>query len=336
MSLIVLWFCENFRTVVIVKSILLDRTDDIREKYSQKTEVDMFFKGEELRKVFSKAKKERFGIIASNVVFDSTIRGLIAGYNSKKSDGLLQMSSGAVKFASGNLKNMNVGAELISSMIKIISSQYKNSGVGLHIDHATPNYFDFIVYCIENGLVTSVMIDASKEKFEDNVKITKEVVDVARKYGVVVEGEIGYIKGNEDEIVSNDELYTKPEEALEFVKKTGVDLFAASVGTNHGVTKGSQIVLNLDLIKEIDDLLIKNNVETGIVLHGASGLTAQQQITAIKNGVVKINKDTRYQMEMAEAVQKYWEINKDAIVRPNDVSLEDYIPEKKRFDPRKW
>ena len=90
------------------------------------------------------------------------------------------------------------------------------------------------------------------------------------------------------------------------------------------------------MIKEIDDLLIKNNVETGIVLHGASGLTAQQQITAIKNGVVKINKDTRYQMEMAEAVQKYWEAEKDAIVKPADIPEEEYFQDKKRFDPRKW
>jgi fructose/tagatose bisphosphate aldolase len=83
-------------------------------------------------------------------------------------------------------------------------------------------------------------------------------------------------------------------------------------------------------------LLEKNGVSRGIVLHGASGLTAQQQIEAIKNGVVKINKDTRYQMEMAAAIQKYWEKEKDAIVKPDNVSDDDYFPDKKRFDPRKW
>lgn len=130
----------------------------------------------------------------------------------------------------------------------------------IHIDHATPNYFDFIVYCIENNLVTSVMIDASKEQLAENIRITKEVVDVAHKHSILVEGEIGHIKGTEDEIVSDTELYTHPEEALEFVIKTNVDLFAASVGTNHGVSKGENIVLRLDLVKEIDDLLIKNHV----------------------------------------------------------------------------
>ncbi|MCK4654400.1 MAG: class II fructose-bisphosphate aldolase, partial [Candidatus Cloacimonetes bacterium] len=235
----------------------------------------MFYRGEKLKEVFRKAKKERFGIIASNIVFDSVVRGVLQGYDSQRSDGLLQMSSGAAKFAAGTSQDIKIGAQLISSIIKILSNQFKNSGVGLHIDHATPNYFDFVVYCIENDLVSSVMIDASKEDFEENIRISLEVVKVAHKHGVLVEGEIGYIKGAEDEIVSDTELYTKPEEALEYVKKTNVDLFAASVGTNHGVTKGAKVSLKLDLIKEIDNLLIANDVETGIVLHGASGLTAK-------------------------------------------------------------
>jgi fructose-bisphosphate aldolase class II len=296
----------------------------------------MFFHGDKLKEVFLKAKKERFGIIASNVVFDSVIRGVLQGYEAQKSDGLLQMSSGAVKYAAGITKDMKIGAQLISSMIKILAQQYKHSGVGLHIDHATPNYFDFIVYCVENDLVSSVMIDASKETLEENIRITSEVVKIAHKHNVLVEGEIGYIKGAEDEIVSETELYTQPEEALEFVSKTEVDLFAASVGTNHGVTKGHQVHLRLDLIKEIDDLLISHNLERGIVLHGASGLTAEQQQKAIANGVVKINKDTRYQIEMAAAVQKYWEKEKDAIVKPADIPEEEYFQDKKRFDPRKW
>jgi len=296
----------------------------------------MFYSGKELKTVFEKAKKERFGIIASNSVFDNTIRGLVQGYEAQKSDGLLQMSAGAMKYAAGNTQNLEVGAQMISAMVKVLAGQYKNSGVGLHIDHATPNYFDLVVYCIENNLVSSVMIDASHEDFAENIRISSEVVKIAHKYGVLVEGEIGYIKGTEDEIVSDTELYTKPEEALEYVIKTNVDLFAASVGTNHGVTKGSKVTLKIDLIKQIDDLLIANNVETGIVLHGASGLTAQQQFDAVKNGVVKINKDTRYQMEIAEAVCKYWQTEQDSILLPSGMNEEDFHPDKKRFDPRKW
>jgi fructose-bisphosphate aldolase, class II len=296
----------------------------------------MFLTGKQMGEVFLKAKKHRFGIIASNVVFDTQIRAIVQGYAAVNSDGLMQMSSGAVKFAAGASQDIKAGAQLISAMIKTFAAQFPKSGVGLHIDHATPNYFDFIVYCIENNLVTSVMIDASQEKLEDNIRITKEVVDVAHKYGVIVEGEIGHIKGTEDEIVSETELYTHPLEALEFVQKTNVDLFAASVGTNHGVTKGDKVVLHLDLIKEIDDLLISHGVERGLVLHGASGLTDLQQQTAIANGVVKINKDTHYQMDMATAVQDFWEKEKYAIVCPPDMDPSAYVPNKSKFDPRKW
>lgn len=296
----------------------------------------MFLSGSQLKEVFLKAKKQRFGIIASNVVFDSQIRAIIQGYNSVGSDGLMQMSSGACKYAAGESQDMEAGARLISTMIQTFAAQFPKSGIGLHIDHATPNYFDFIVFCIENKLVTSVMIDASKENLAENIRITKEVVDVAHRHGILVEGEIGHIKGTEDEIVSDTELYTHPEEALEFVQKTNVDLFAASVGTNHGVSKGENIVLRLDLVKEIDDLLIKHNVERGLVLHGASGLTDEQQREAIKNGVVKINKDTHYQMDMAQAVQAFWEKEKYAIVVPEGTDPKAYIPNKGKFDPRKW
>ena len=296
----------------------------------------MFLSGSQLKEVFLKAKQKRFGIIASNVVFDSQIRAIVQGYNSVGSDGLLQMSSGACKYAAGESQDMNAGARLISTIIKTFAAQFPKSGVGLHIDHATPNYFDFIVFCIENNLVTSVMIDASKEALAENIRITKEVVEVAHKHGILVEGEIGHIKGTEDEIVSDTELYTHPEEALEFVTKTNVDLFAASVGTNHGVSKGENIVLRLDLVKEIDDLLIRNNVERGLVLHGASGLTDEQQREAIRNGVVKINKDTHYQMDMAQEVQAFWEKEKYAIVCPEGTDPKAYVPNKGKFDPRKW
>lgn len=296
----------------------------------------MFYSGEKLKEVFLKAKKNRYGIIASNVAFDFIIRPLVWGYEHKKSDGLLQMSSGACKYAAGESQDIYAGAQIISGMVKNLATMTKNSGVGLHIDHATPNYFDFIKYCVENKLVSSVMIDASKENLEDNIRITKEVVDLAHKHGVLVEGEIGHIKGSEDEIVSETELYTHPEEALEFVLKTNVDLFAASVGTNHGVSKGKNLILRFDLIKEIDDLLIKHNVERGLVLHGASGLTLEQHREAVKNGVVKINKDTQYQMDAAAAVQAFWEKEKYAIVCPDGTDIDSYIPDKGKFDPRKW
>jgi fructose-bisphosphate aldolase class II len=140
--------------------------------------------GAQLKEVFQKAKKQRFGIMASNVVFDTQIRAIIQGYNSVGSDGLMQMSSGACKYAAGESQDIKAGAQLISTMIKTFAAQFPKSGIGLHIDHATPNYFDFIVYCVENKLVTSVMIDASKESLPENIRITKEVVDLAHKHNI--------------------------------------------------------------------------------------------------------------------------------------------------------
>jgi len=106
----------------------------------------MFLTGQQLKEVFLKAKKQRFGIIASNVVFDTQVRALIQGYAAVKSDGLMQMSSGACKYAAGESQDIKTGAKLISTMIKTFAEQFPHSGVGLHIDHATPNYFDFIVF----------------------------------------------------------------------------------------------------------------------------------------------------------------------------------------------
>src|SRR5690606_13187573 len=100
--------------------------------------------------------------------------------------------------------------------------------------------------------------------------------------------------------------------------------------------KGADLELRIDLIEKIDKLLIKNNVERGIVLHGASGLTKQQHLDAVNAGVVKINKDTQYQMDMAAAVQAFWEKEKDAIVCPEGTDISVYVPDKGRFDPRKW
>ena len=129
----------------------------------------MYFKGDQLKEVFLKAKKNRYGIIASNVAFDFIVRPLVWGYDRMGSDGLLQMSSGACKYAAGDSGCIHAGANVISSMVQTIASATKKTGVGLHIDHATPNYFDFLKYCIENGLVSSVMIDASQESLEENI-----------------------------------------------------------------------------------------------------------------------------------------------------------------------
>ncbi len=296
----------------------------------------MYLTGAQFEQVLQKAKRERYGIIASNSANDVIVKGLVQGAERARADELIQISTGATRFESGSAEDMKVGVKVLAMLVREIASQYKHCGIATHIDHCQPKYFDFLKYVIENELVGSVMIDASEEPFDRNVEITKEVVALAHPRGILVEGEIGRIKGIEDDVAADESILTKPEEALEYVVQTKVDLFAAAVGTSHGVSKGKKMKLRLDLVKEIDDLLVKHGMETGIVLHGASGLTVEQQQTAVRNGVVKINKDTRYQQAFAETTQKYWKENKDAVVPPEGVSKDDFIADKKRFDPRVW
>lgn len=297
----------------------------------------MFADGQRMKEVFEKAKKERYAIIACNIANDVTAKAVIQAAQNKNSDLLVQISSGAAKFESGAAENMNQGEKILFNITKEMAEQYPDCMVGVNIDHCQPKYMDYLKFIIENQLASCVMIDASELPLDENIKVTKEIVDLAHAKGILVEGEIGRIKGAEDEVVSEETLYTKPEDALRFVKETDVDLFAAAVGTNHGVTKGKNVELRLDIMEETNKLLEENGLgHKGLVLHGASGLTPEQQKDAIARGVVKINKDTRYQMEFAAATQKFWEENKDAIVKPEDVSDEEYTPDKKRFDPRKW
>jgi len=296
----------------------------------------MYLTGKQFKQVILKAKRERYGIIASNCANDVIIKGLVQGAERARADELIQISTGAARFESGSTEDMKVGVKILAMVVREVAGQYKNCGIATHIDHCRPKDFDWLKYVIENDLVGSVMIDASDEPFDRNVEITKEVVALAHPRGILVEGEIGRIKGIEDDVEAAESILTKPEEALEYVAQTQVDLFAAAVGTSHGVSKGKKMKLRLDLVKEIDDLLTKRGLEAGIVLHGATGLTVEQQETAVRNGVVKINKDTRYQQVFAETIQKYWEQNKDAVVPPEGVSEDDFTADKKRFDPRAW
>jgi len=297
----------------------------------------MFADGQLMKEIFLKAKQEKFAIIACNIANDVTARAVIQAAQQQNSDLLVQISSGAAKFESGNAENMNIGEKILFNIAKETADQYYKCAVGVNIDHCQPKYLDYLKFIIENQLASCVMIDASELPLDENIKVTKEIVDLAHAKGILVEGEIGRIKGAEDEVISEETLYTKPEDALRFVKETDVDLFAAAVGTNHGVTKGKNVHLRLDIMEDINKLLDENGLgHKGLVLHGASGLTAEQQKDAVARGAVKINKDTRYQMEFAAAVQKFWEENKDAIVKPENVSEEEYIQDKKRFDPRVW
>lgn len=299
-----------------------------------------FLSGTYLEKVYSDAKESGYGFIASNIAEPNILIGLFEAAQETKSDLVLQISNSASTFA-GNGDPLT-GLRAMSNYINELAKNY-DFGVFLNMDHLKEKNMDFIKATVDEELASSIMIDASKESFEDNVHISNEVVEYARGTGILIEGELGKIKGVEDEETASAEaFYTDPEEAVEFVKKTGIDLLAVSVGTQHGVSKGKDIELREDLVKEIDDALTAAGLDIPLVLHGSSGLVEEQIKKVLDYGVCKLNKDTRYQYEYARAAYDFYANHKNSIIPPDEVvddregffSETDWSPVKSDFDPR--
>jgi len=298
-----------------------------------------FHGGSDLATVYDDALNEGFGLIASNIAEPNTMIGLIEGAARVDSDLLLQMSNGACSFA-GNGDPI-AGLKTVGNYIDLIADQY-DIGVFLNMDHQTD--LDTIDQQIDLEIPSSIMIDASHESFEENISRSKQVVDRIEEDGadILVEAELGKIKGVEDEIVAEKAFYTDPEQAVEFVDRTGCDLLAISVGTQHGVAKGKDIELRPDLTEEIRLALRDHGLDTPLVLHGSSGVQPDQLQEMLTHGICKVNKDTRYQYEYTRTAFDLYREEADEIVPPegiedhrdtffNDV---EWAPNKDRFDPR--
>ena len=299
-----------------------------------------FLTGSELENVYSDAKESGYGFIASNIAEPNILIGLLRAAQAKDSDLVLQLSNGASKFAGDG--DPVKGLRIMSNYIDELADGY-DFGVFLNMDHLKESNMELIKAAIDEKLASSIMIDASKESFEENVRITKEVVDYAEGSGILIEGELGKIKGVEDEDTASAEaFYTDPEEAVEYVRRTGIDLLAVSVGTQHGVSKGKDIELRVDLVEEINSTLSGAGYDIPLVLHGSSGLVEEQLVQVLDYGVCKLNKDTRYQYEYARAALEYYLEHKNSILPPEGVkddregffSDTDWSPVKSDFDPR--
>ncbi len=263
------------------------------------------------KEMFEKSMREHFAIGAFNINNMEFIQAITDAAEESKSPVILQVSSSAIKYARiGYLMKM-VEAAVESTTIPI----------ALHLDHGPD--FETCKMCIDNGF-TSVMIDASKYDFEENVRITKEVVDYAHAHGVVVEAELGTLAGVEDEVnVSDDDArYTNPDQAYEFVQRTGCDSLAIAIGTSHGAYKfKGDAKLRFDILAKVKEKL----PNTPIVLHGASsvipalvemcnnnganipgakGCPDEMLKQAGENGVSKINVDTDLRLAMTAQIRR--------------------------------
>jgi len=214
--------------------------------------------------------------------------------------------------------------------------------VFINLDHFTVGEMDLIKEAIDDRLVSSIMIDASNEEFEENVRVSRAVAEAAKGTGILIEAELGKIKGVEDEISSDEALYTNPDEAVEFVERTGADLLAISVGTQHGVSKGRELELRVDLAAKIRDRLAGSGLDVPLVLHGTSGLLPEQVREMIGYGICKLNKDTHYQYVYGRTACEFFAAHAEGILPPAGVkddalnlfAKSDWSPDKKVFDPR--
>jgi len=249
-----------------------------------------------LTEVLQEAEKGKYAVGAFNCNNMEIVQAIITAAEEEKSPVIIQASQGAIKYA---------GLDYITALVRVAAGK-ASVPVVLHLDHGTD--FNQVLLCLRNGF-TSVMIDGSKYPLEENIALTRKVVEIAHIMGASVEGELGRIGGTEDQVsVSKREAtMTVPEEARRFVEETGVDALAVAIGTAHGRYKGSP-KLDFERLEAIDRL-----ISTPIVLHGSSGVPEDDIRRAVSLGVRKINIDTDIRIAFVEAVRKFLADNPEEI-----------------------
>lgn len=239
------------------------------------------------KEMLQKAREGKYAIGAFNVENMEMVMAVLAAAEAKNSPVIMQTTPGTIKYAGVDYYYANVAAAAKRSSVPVV----------MHLDHG--DSFQRAMAAYRAGY-TSIMIDGSKLPFEGNIDLTKRVVDACHPGDVYVEGELGKVGGKEDDLEGDDDNpYTDPEEAKIFVEKTGVDYLAIGVGTAHGVYKGIPKV-NTDLIATIHDM-----VEVPLVLHGTSGVPDEQVITAVKNGICKVNYATDLRIAFTRGAKEF-------------------------------
>jgi len=268
--------------------------------------------------MFEKAYKGGYAVGAFNVNNMEIIQGITEAAKEENAPLILQVSAGARKYA----KHIY--------LIKLVEAAIEDTGlpIALHLDHGED--FEVCKSCVDGGF-SSVMVDGSKHPFEENIRLTKQVVDYAHARGVVVEGELGRLAGVEDDInvASKDSSYTDPAQVEEFVAKTGVDSLAIAIGTSHGAYKfKGEAKLRFDILEEVQ----KRLPGFPIVLHGASSVMPEYVEIINQNGgcmsgakgvpedmlrkaasmaVCKINIDSDLRLAMTAGIRKHMKENPD-------------------------
>lgn len=239
-------------------------------------------------KMLSDAQKGGYAVGAFNVENMEMVKAVIAAAEEMRSPVMLQTTPSTVKYGTLETFAGIVKAEAEKSEIPIC----------LHLDHGSS--FELAVQAMKVGY-TSVMIDGSHESFEENIAITKKVVDVAKAYGIPVEAELGKVGGKEDDLEAEADTNTDPAEAKEFTERTGVSSLAIAIGTAHGFYAGTP-VLDKERVSDC-----KKVVSVPLVLHGASGLSEEDVVECVQRGMCKVNFATELRVAYTDAVKKLLE-----------------------------
>ncbi len=267
--------------------------------------------------MFRKALKGSYAIPGYNFNNMEQLQAIIIACVETKAPVILQVSKGARKYA-----NQTMLTYMAEGAVQMAKEMGHEIPIALHLDHG--DSFEICESCINTGF-SSVMIDGSHLSFQENIKLTKKVVDCAHERGVSVEGELGVLAGIEDDVSSEESTYTKPEEVEEFVAATGVDSLAISIGTSHGAYKfppGVEPLLRFDILDEIERRLptfpivlhgassvIPEYVEIinnyGGNLSGARGVPEDQLRRAAESSVCKINIDSDGRLAVTAMVRKF-------------------------------
>lgn len=276
--------------------------------------------------MFKKAYEGNYAVGAFNVNNMEIIQGIVDAAKIEQSPLILQVSAGARKYA----KHVY--------LMKLVEAAVEDTGlpICLHLDHGED--FEICKSCVDGGF-TSVMIDGSKHSFEENIELTRRVVDYAHNKGVVVEAELGKLAGVEDavKVAAADATYTDPDQAVEFVERTGVDSLAIAIGTSHGaykfkgkpeldfarLEKISNLLPNFPLVLHGASTVLPEFVslcnEYGGKIEGAQGVPEDMLLQAGKFGVCKINIDTDLRLAMTASIRKYLANN------PGDFDPRQYL-----------
>lgn len=278
-----------------------------------------------LIEVYQLALKKKYALGAFNFYNLESMRAILNGAESLNTPVIIAVSESALKY---------FGEEYLKNAISACRAIYKIPFF-IHLDHGKS--LDICKKAISLGF-DSVMIDGSSLPFEENIKLTKSVADFAHAHGVQVEGELGTLAGVEDDVKSSTSLFTNPNEALEFVKQTGVDSLAIAIGTSHGINKfTSKAEISFDILKQIEKKL-KN---FPLVLHGASSINEEtiakmnclgsslanakgvpEEIlrkVSTKHNICKINVDSDLRLETTLAIKEYLTSN------PNEIDPRKYL-----------